>query len=247
MANFGGPRDSGEIVSFLRALLSDQDVIRTPFPRWFHRGMFGLIAWIRGTFKARKEYATMGEGKGGSPIVGTTEKLATAVRGHSGCEILTFHRYNPRTHAAFFKKIHEMDGVGNIRICTLFPQFSYSTVGSIARMFQERLDHMQHNETCVLIIPIAFTQDHLETEFEMEHEYMPEIREHGVDVHRINALNVDPDWVEALAEIMVDEQMYTDDFSTCIYSWKAQPQCPSCEGPESDEKKPCGSPPRSRL
>ena len=28
-------------------------------------------------------------------------------------------------------------------------------------------DHMQHNETCVLIIPIAFTQDHLETKFEM--------------------------------------------------------------------------------
>ena len=136
MANFGGPRDSGEIVSFLCSLLGDQDVIRTPFPGWFHRGMFGLIAWYRGTFKARKEYATMGEGKGGSPIVGTTEKLAAAVRDHSGCEIVTFHRYNPRTHAAFFKKIHEMDGVGNIRICTLFPQFSYSTVGSLSRMFQ---------------------------------------------------------------------------------------------------------------
>ena len=25
---------------------------------------------------------------------------------------------------------------------------------------------------------------------------MPEIREHGVDVHRVNALNVDRDWVE---------------------------------------------------
>jgi len=356
MANFGGPRDSGEIVSFLRALLGDQDVVRTPFPRWFHRGMFGLIAWIRGTFKARKEYATMGEGKGGSPIVGTTEKLATAVRDHSGREILTFHRYNPRTHAAFFKKIHEMDGVGNIRICTLFPQFSYSTVGSIARMFQERLDprllarasitrnygddpryircmtrkitdkmdevggkplllfsahglpqsfvdkgdtyqkemyvtmnkikemldlqkrsctallafqsrfgfakwlqpytidvcqrikdHMQHNETCVLIIPIAFTQDHLETEFEMEHEYMPEIREHGVDVHRINALNVDRDWVEALADIMVDEHMYTDDFSSCIYSWNAEPQRPPVQKSESDEEKTGGSPTRSRL
>ena len=136
LANFGGPRDSEEIVSFLTALLGDQDVVRTPFPRWFHTCMFGLIAWCRGTFKARKEYASMGEQKGGSPIVDTTEKLAVALRDQSGCEIFTFHRYNPRTHDAFFKKIHEKDGVGNIRICTLFPQFSYSTVGSLSRIFQ---------------------------------------------------------------------------------------------------------------
>jgi protoheme ferro-lyase len=34
--NFGGPRDLKEVEGFLKELLTDQEVIRTPFPSFIH-------------------------------------------------------------------------------------------------------------------------------------------------------------------------------------------------------------------
>ena len=96
IANFGGPRNKDEIYPFLRDLLCDQDVIRTPFPKIIHRAIFSLIAYYRSFYKIR-EYDLIG---GKSPIYEQTETLITQIKEHTNMEIFSFHRYNTNNHNA---------------------------------------------------------------------------------------------------------------------------------------------------
>lgn len=54
----------------------------------------------------------------------------------------------------------------------------------------------------VVIVPISFTSDHIETLFEIEELYLPVLREKGVNAYRCPALNLEPYWIEGLAEII---------------------------------------------
>lgn len=53
----------------------------------------------------------------------------------------------------------------------------------------------------VVVVPITFTSDHIETLFEIEEQYLPPIREQGLQAWRCPALNLEPYWIEALVEI----------------------------------------------
>lgn len=53
-----------------------------------------------------------------------------------------------------------------------------------------------------LAVPIAFTQDHIETLFELDIELVEEAREHGMQLHRVTSLNDEPTFIRALAEIV---------------------------------------------
>jgi len=128
LVNFGGPRDLEEIEEFLIALLTDQEVIRTPFPAFFHRWLFTRVAKKR-THKVAPDYAMIG---GKSPIFEDTQAIAASVGQKLGQEVLTFHRYLPKTHSSFLEQLHALADVDEIRIFPLFPQFSYATTGSIA-------------------------------------------------------------------------------------------------------------------
>ena len=139
LANFGGPRNSAEVYPFLRELLTDPDVIKTPLPRCCHNCLFGSIAWCRSKVKV-KEYAAMGFDGGGSPLFGVTERMAAALRAKTGLDILTFHRYNPDTHAAFFKCVNALPAGSRVECITLFPHYSCATVGSIEGIFAKRID-----------------------------------------------------------------------------------------------------------
>jgi ferrochelatase len=127
--NFGGPRTSEEIAPFLEALLTDQDVVRTPLPDALHLPLFRWIARRR-VEKIREDYALIG---GASPIYRDTEALASHFPGS-----LTFHRYLTATHDESLRQIEAQNG-GEIVVFPLFPQRSFATTGSIARLFQERL------------------------------------------------------------------------------------------------------------
>jgi len=305
LVNFGGPRSLDEVEEFLVALLTDQEVIRTPLPSWMHRLLFTRVAKKR-ALKVAHDYAAIG---GKSPIFEDTEFLAKAVAEHLQAPVLIFHRYLPETHAAFFAQVRAIAETEEIRVLPLFPQFSYATTGSIAKTFSEQMepevvqrlgwirsfathaaylqafkkclrDHMQTegieeshtlflysahgvpqrfvcsgdpyqreceqtfealskrfpkgrsllcyqsqfgkepwirpytNEVCqhiekhlqgethVVIIPLSFTSDHIETLFEIEQLYLPPIRAHGIQASRCPALNRRSDWIRALAELM---------------------------------------------
>src|SRR5690348_14038570 len=102
LANFGGPRDLNEVEEFLIALLTDQELIRTPFPEFVHRFLFTRVAKKR-TQKITPDYAKIG---GKSPIFEDTEAIATEVGRMLGEKVWTFHRYLSQTHEGFIQSMH---------------------------------------------------------------------------------------------------------------------------------------------
>jgi ferrochelatase len=56
----------------------------------------------------------------------------------------------------------------------------------------------------VVIIPLSFTSDHIETLFEIEQLYLPVLREQGVEACRCPALNRNTDWIEVIASLFRD-------------------------------------------
>lgn len=132
--NFGGPRDLNEVPDFLEALLTDEDVIRTPFPPFFQNWFFRRIARKRSK-KVAGDYASIG---GKSPIFEDTEWVAAALGKELEMSSLAFHRYLRSTHAEFLEKLEKMDA-DEIWVFPLFPQFSYATTGSIARWMKKHV------------------------------------------------------------------------------------------------------------
>jgi len=112
----------------LIALLTDPDVIIPKLPDFLHRFLFKRIAKKRAP-KISKDYELIG---GKSPIFEDTEYVAGLL------QALSFHRYLPATHAAFIEEISN-HAQATFSVFPLFPQFSYSTTGSIARWFSDNL------------------------------------------------------------------------------------------------------------
>lgn len=134
LVNFGGPRTLAEVEPFLRSLLTDQDVIRTQMPAFLHNLFFNRVAKKR-TPQSSKQYQEIG---GKSPIYEDTEAVAAALSQRLNTKVLTFHRYLPSTHQNTFDAIKALS-VDEIFVFPMFPQFTYTTTGSIARLFYRTL------------------------------------------------------------------------------------------------------------
>eukprot|EP01116_Phalansterium_solitarium_P013218 TRINITY_DN3040_c0_g1_i3.p1 TRINITY_DN3040_c0_g1~~TRINITY_DN3040_c0_g1_i3.p1 ORF type:complete len:393 (-),score=98.37 TRINITY_DN3040_c0_g1_i3:1340-2518(-) len=64
-----------------------------------------------------------------------------------------------------------------------------------------------HKRRNVLVVPVAFTTDHIETLYELDLEYGREARELGLTGYkRVESLNADPDFIQGLAT-MVDQHL----------------------------------------
>lgn len=134
IVNFGGPRSLREVEPFLCALLTDQDVVQTGMPQFFHNFFFQRIAKKRAE-KVAHQYVEIG---GRSPIFEDTEAVAKHLSGLLSRPVLTFHRYLPSTHAQALRAVQELP-VDEIHVFPMFPQFTYATTGSIARLFCKHL------------------------------------------------------------------------------------------------------------
>ena len=91
IANFGGPRNCQEIEIFLRALLTDKEVIRSPFPQVVHNFFFSWVAKRR-ALKVLPEYESMG---GGSPIYEYTESFSQILKEKLGRPTIYFSSVSP--------------------------------------------------------------------------------------------------------------------------------------------------------
>ena len=60
----------------------------------------------------------------------------------------------------------------------------------------------------IVFVPISFTTDHIETLFEIEKLYLPLIEKNGLKAYRCPALNLEPYWIDALAEIAKGPILY---------------------------------------
>ncbi|KAL0576661.1 ferrochelatase hem15 [Marasmius crinis-equi] len=56
----------------------------------------------------------------------------------------------------------------------------------------------------VVLVPIAFTSDHIETLYELDLEYAEEARELGIQIERSESLNDSPVFIRALADITAE-------------------------------------------
>ncbi len=302
LVNFGGPRSVAEINTFLIALLTDKDVICSSLPLFLHKLLFTWVAKRRAK-KVLHDYEIIG---GKSPIFEDTEAIGEALRKKFDGPIVTFHRYLPMTHPQFIKDVQALEECDSIQVFPLFPQFSYTTTGSIARWFSENLcakivgkfrwiksypahpafvqpfaatiqqcldDHQMleeetlllfsahglpkryicsgdpYQEECessfellasafpkavhqlcyqsifgkeewlrpytvefcqdskisrrnVVVVPLSFTSDHIETLFEIEQLYLPILKEKGFNAVRCPAVNLRADWIDGITQII---------------------------------------------
>jgi ferrochelatase len=56
----------------------------------------------------------------------------------------------------------------------------------------------------VVFVPLSFTSDHIETLFEIEAQYVPILKDKGLNALRCPALNRGADWITAIAAIVQD-------------------------------------------
>ncbi|KAI8897065.1 hypothetical protein BC833DRAFT_527524 [Globomyces pollinis-pini] len=84
----------------------------------------------------------------------------------------------------------------------------------------------------LLVIPIAFVSDHIETLFELDLEYGHLAKENGIGYKRVESLNADPVFIDALTDIM--SKHLKDGKPT---SRQLSLRCPSCTSDKCGETK----------
>ncbi len=139
LLNLGGPEKLEDVGPFLFNLFSDPEIIRLPVP-WLQKPLAWLIASLRAS-KSQEAYQSIG---GGSPLRRITEAQAIALqdalaRKGSDARIYIGMRYwHPFTEEAV-EQI-KRDGIEQLVILPLYPQFSISTSGSSFRLLQRLRD-----------------------------------------------------------------------------------------------------------
>jgi len=80
----------------------------------------------------------------------------------------------------------------------------------------------------VILIPIAFTSDHIETLFELDHEYGKEAKELGINLYRAESLNGSPTFIRALADIVAEHIKDVSSGSRGKANTQMMLRCPGC-------------------
>ncbi len=65
----------------------------------------------------------------------------------------------------------------------------------------EQIETLADGRQNVVVIPLSFTSDHIETLYEIEKLYLSSIRKQGLNAYRCPALNRREDWIDAIAEL----------------------------------------------
>lgn len=81
---------------------------------------------------------------------------------------------------------------------------------STSNMCQRPQEWIQDKKN-IVIVPLSFTSDHIETLFEIEYEYVQPLRALGYNAYRCPALGRDLDWAQAAYEILLEEEKCTND------------------------------------
>lgn len=137
--NLGGPETLDDVRPFLFNLFSDPEIVRLPI-----RAMQKPLAWLISTTRYKKSTSYYAKIGGGSPLRRITDEQATALRqelGHRSvdAEVYVGMRYwHPSTEKALEQIIR--DGITELIVLPLYPQFSVSTTGSSFKDFVAQID-----------------------------------------------------------------------------------------------------------
>ncbi|MBD2015633.1 ferrochelatase [Microcoleus sp. FACHB-53] len=136
LLNLGGPDELRDVRPFLYNLFSDPEIIRLPFS-WLQ----SPLAWLISTLRAKKSQENYRQIGGGSPLRRITEAQAQALQEHlqqkgKDARVYIGMRYwHPFTEEAIARI--KRDGITDLVILPLYPQFSISTSGSSFRLLEK--------------------------------------------------------------------------------------------------------------
>lgn len=136
LLNLGGPEQIEDVRPFLYNLFADPEIIRLPFP-WMQKP----LAWLISSLRHKKSQANYMEIGGGSPLRKITEEQAIALhkslqdKGQDVQVYIGMRYWHPFTEEAIARI--KRDGIEQLVILPLYPQFSISTSGSSFRLLEE--------------------------------------------------------------------------------------------------------------
>ncbi|RMG14342.1 MAG: ferrochelatase [Cyanobacteria bacterium J055] len=136
LLNLGGPDRLEDVRPFLFNLFSDPEIIRLPFP-WMQKPLAWLISTLRSQ-RSQDNYRQIG---GGSPLRRITEEQARAIennlhgKGKDAKVYIGMRYWHPFTEEAIANI--RRDGIEQLVILPLYPQFSISTSGSSFRLLEQ--------------------------------------------------------------------------------------------------------------
>jgi ferrochelatase len=137
--NLGGPETLADVRPFLFNLFSDPEIVRLPV-----RAMQKPLAWVISTARHKKSSGYYSQIGGGSPLRRITEEQAAALReelARRGVEAKVYvgmRYWRPFTDTAIEQIVR--DGVDELILLPLYPQFSVSTTGSSFKDFDALAD-----------------------------------------------------------------------------------------------------------
>jgi protoporphyrin/coproporphyrin ferrochelatase len=135
LLNLGGPERIQDVGPFLYNLFSDPEIIRLPFP-----ALQKPLAWLISTLRSGKSQAAYRSIGGGSPLRRITEQQARELqsslrqRGLEATSYVAMRYWHPFTESAVADI--KADGIDEVVVLPLYPQFSISTSGSSFRELQ---------------------------------------------------------------------------------------------------------------
>src|SRR5215470_19981346 len=127
--NLGGPETLADVRPFLFNLFSDPEIVRLP-----SRAMQKPLAWLISAARHKKSSGYYAQIGGGSPLRRITEEQAAALReeldrrGFEANIYVGMRYWRPYAEEAIDQIIR--DGVDELVLLPLYPQFSVSTTGS---------------------------------------------------------------------------------------------------------------------
>jgi protoporphyrin/coproporphyrin ferrochelatase len=136
LLNLGGPEQLSDVRPFLFNLFSDPEIIRIPIA-----ALQKPLAWIISTSRAKKSQANYQKIGGGSPLRRITEAQARDLesqlqaRGEDAKVYIGMRYWHPFTEDALAQI--QRDGIEQLVILPLYPQFSISTSGSSFRLIEK--------------------------------------------------------------------------------------------------------------
>src|SRR6185436_14445470 len=137
--NLGGPETLADVRPFLYNLFSDPEIIRLPV-----RALQKPLAWLIATSRHKKSAAYYAQIGGGSPLRRITDEQAAALqaeleqRGIEARVYVGMRYWHPFTEDALEQIAR--DGITDLIVLPLYPQFSISTTGSSLKEFVALLD-----------------------------------------------------------------------------------------------------------
>ncbi len=140
LLNLGGPDEIDDVRPFLFNLFSDPEIIRLPSPL-----LQKPLAWLISTLRAKKSQENYLQIGGGSPLRKITEAQGRALQeklssiGQDAKVYIGMRYWHPFTEEAVASL--KADGIDNLVILPLYPQFSISTSGSSFRILEEMWRH----------------------------------------------------------------------------------------------------------